>query len=538
MTVSYLLHQFLAATARRSPSQTAVIFRDQNLSYGTLDALSSQLARVLITRGVARGDRVGIYVSKSLASVVSIFGVLKSGACYVPLDAAAPAQRLAYIVRDSGIKVLLTSSLKVTGVQDMFPHESPLTTLVLVDCDLSAYNLPLPPATLGGVTVVPWNKVVAQPVAPLEDNLGVETDLAYILYTSGSTGTPKGVMITHRNSLTFVNWAADCTSLSAADRVSNHAPLHFDLSTFDIFSSCRAGATIVLVPEDASTFPVQLVKLIERERINVWYSVPTALTLMLLYGDLSSHDLSCLRTIIFAGEVFPTKHLRMLMTALPHARYLNWYGPTETNVCTSYEVPQLDPEQTAPIPIGKACANSEVFAVSNTGEKVTKPGESGELYVRGPSLMQGYLGQREKTSKVLVRNPFNPLFDELVYKTGDIVTLNSDGNYIYLGREDGMIKTRGYRVELGEIESVLYGHPSISEVAVMAVPDELLGHRLCAAVKLHENATLTREDVLAFCAQRLPRYMLPDVVQFRETIPKTSTGKTDRVSLKHTFESQ
>jgi len=533
MNSPYLLHQFLTASAQRTPEKTAVVFRDQNLSYRNLDAVTDQLADVLMDRGVRPGDRVGIYVSKSIASVVSIFAILKTGACYVPLDPGAPAKRLAYIIRDSGMKTLLTSSMKLTGVQAMFPDDCPLVTIVLVDCDNPSQKSSTP--TLDPrLTIVTWNEVIKRnPTLRKPD--GVETDTALILYTSGSTGTPKGVMISHRNSLTFVNWGVECVGLTADDRVSNHAPLHFDLSTFDIFSSCRAGATIVLIPEDVSTFPVELVKLIERERINVWYSVPTVLTLMVLYGNLAAHDLSRLRTIIFAGEVFPTKYLVKLMSALPDVRYMNWYGPTETNVCTFYEVPPLDPERTAPIPIGKACRNSEVFAVNHAGSMVTKPGELGELHVRGPSLMQGYLGQPEKTSKVLIRNPFNRLFDEFVYKTGDMVTLDADGNYLYVGREDGMVKTRGYRVELGEIESVLYGHPAIREAAALAIPDELLGNRLCAVVSLHDGATLSREDVVAFCNQRLPRYMLPDVVEFMPTLPKTSTGKTDRVSLAHGF---
>ncbi|MGA8903870.1 MAG: amino acid adenylation domain-containing protein [Candidatus Bathyarchaeia archaeon] len=536
MTSSYLLHQLLTETARRCPEQTAVIFSERSLSYSALDTLTNQLAGVLRARGVAKGERVGVYVSKSLASVVSIFAIMKTGACYVPLDPSAPTQRLAYMIRDSGIRVLLTSTMKATAIQDMFPHDCPLSTVVLVDCDLPAEHTSIPmPA---GVLVVPWNEITAEPTTPPPENLAVETDTAYILYTSGSTGTPKGVMISHRNSLTFVNWAGDCVGLTPADRVSNHAPLHFDLSTFDIFSSCRAGARIVLVPEEASTFPIQIVKLIERQRISVWYSVPTALTRLVLYGNLDAHDLSCLRTIIFAGEVFPTKYLRKLMAALPQARYLNWYGPAETNVCTFYDVPKLDPERTAAIPIGKACANSEVFAVNSAGNKVTKPGEVGKLYVRGPSVMQGYLGLPKETAKSLVRNPFNALFDELVFITGDIVTLDDDGNYVYLGREDGMIKTRGYRVELGEIETVLYGHPAIEEVAVLAIPDEILGNRLCAAIIPNENATLSREEVVAFCTQRLPRYMVPDLIEFRNTIPKTSTGKTDRVNLAHTFPKQ
>ncbi|HKM76093.1 MAG TPA: amino acid adenylation domain-containing protein [Candidatus Bathyarchaeia archaeon] len=536
MTIPYLLHHFLTATASRSPGQTAVIFGKEALSYGDLDALTNRLAGVLVKRGVGKGDRVGIYVSKSLASVVGVFAILKTGACYVPLDPKAPEQRLAYIIRDSGITALLTSTAKSASLPVMFPDNCPLHTVVLVDCDLSGRQSSSSVSMPAGVVVVPWHEVISQSTKPVTENLVLETDTAYVLYTSGSTGNPKGVMISHRNSLTFVNWAAECVGLRADDRVSNHAPLHFDLSTFDIFSSCRVGATIVLVPDDASTFPVELVKLIEREGITVWYSVPTVLTLLVLYGNLTAHNLSPLRTIIFAGEVFPTKYLRMLMAALPQARYMNWYGPSETNVCTFYEVKQLDPNQIAPIPIGKACGNSDVFAVNSSGKRV-KAGESGELYVRGPSLMQGYLGQPEKTAKVLVRNPFNSAFDELVYRTGDIVTFDPDGNYVYLGREDGMIKTRGYRVELGEIEAVLYGHPAIREVAAVAVPDELLGNRLCAVISLHEGTALSREDVLTFCSQRLPQYMLPDVVDVRAVIPKTSTGKIDRVTLARSFSS-
>ncbi len=535
--MAYVLHQLLIESALRTPDKTAVVSGKNSLSYGELHTLTDQLAGELRAQGVASGDRVGIYVNKSLASIVSIFSILKAGACYVPLDPNAPVQRLAYIIRDSGIKLLLTSTARVANVQSMFPEDCPLQTIVLVDCDVPISSTLTTVSVPAEATLVSWNEVCARPALALPENLAIETDTAYILYTSGSTGTPKGVMISHRNSLTFVNWAAECVSLSEHDRVSSHAPLHFDLSTFDIFSSCKVGATIILVPEGSSTFPVQLSRLIERERITVWYSVPSVLTLLVLYGSLAAHDLSCLRAIIFAGEVFPVKYLRQIMDILPHVRYLNWYGPTETNVCTSYEVSTLDPERTTPIPIGKGCANMDVFAVNNAGEKVTAQGEEGELYVRSPSLMQGYWGHPEKTAGVLIRNPFQQHFHELVYKTGDIVTLDADGNYLYLGRKDGMIKTRGYRVELGEIEAVLYGHPAIKEAAVLPVPDEVLGNRLRAVISLYDGNILTREAVLSFCNQQLPHYMVPDVIEFRPTLPKTSTGKTDRVSLAQSFSS-
>jgi acyl-CoA synthetase (AMP-forming)/AMP-acid ligase II len=234
--------------------------------------------------------------------------------------------------------------------------------------------------------------------------------------------------------------------------------------------------------------------------------------------------------VIFAGEVFPPKHLTRLMAELPHPRYLNWYGPTETNVCTAFEVPPGSADS-EPVPIGMACANTEVFAVTSEGGRVRKPGEVGELYVRGPSLMHGYWGQPAKTKEALIRNPFRAQYDELVYRTGDLVTLEPAGNYVFLGRRDGMVKVRGYRVELGEVEAALYRHPAIREAAVLPLTDELLGLRLRAVVTAEGAGSLTREDVLDHCRQWLPGYMVPDVVEFRDALPRTSTGKVDRAGL-------
>lgn len=269
----------------------------------------------------------------------------------------------------------------------------------------------------------------------------------------------------------------------------------------------------------------------ERERLTVWYSVPSLLTFLTLYGNLPSRNLSSLRAIIFAGEVFPVKFLRQMMLMLPRARFMNWYGPTETNVCTWYEVGSLAEGRIAPIPIGKACANTEVFAIDESGSKVKEPGIEGELFVRGPTVMKGYWNDPERTSKVLVRNPLSRLFDETIYKTGDIVTLDDEGNYDYVGRRDGMIKTRGYRVELGEIEAVILGHAAVKEAVVTPVPDELIGNRLRAFISLREGSAVTKEEMFSFCADKLPRYMLPESVEFLEMLPKTSTGKTDRVRL-------
>ena len=530
MSDSFLLQHLLRRSAEENPGRIAVRSQGRQMTYAELDSLTDRVAATLRKVGVERGARVGIYVPKSVASVVSIYSILKSGAVYVPFDPDAPAERLALIARDCGVRVVLSCTSKMDGINEMVAKGAPVERVVLVDCDR---DLGVPqdlksPASKALVTE--WDEARSSPVPPSEES-SIEKDTAYILYTSGSTGIPKGVMISHRNSLAFVEWAADCVRLVPEDVVACHAPLHFDISTFSIFSTCKVGGTVLMIPERASTFPGELATLIEREGVTVWYSVPSALTLLTLYGGLEKRKLSKLRAIVFAGEVFPVKFLRQLMTVLPDARYLNWYGPTETNVCTSYEVRHDNVDELTTIPIGKACANTEVFSVSDDGKPVVRSGETGELYVRGPTVMQGYWGDADKTRKLLVPNPINATFGELVYRTGDLVTQNPEGDYVYLGRRDGMIKTRGYRVELGEIEATIYSHPGVKEVVVVPIPDEIVGNTIHAFVSPRADSSITREEVIAHCGARLPRYMIPDTVSFMKSLPKTSSGKMDRVTL-------
>jgi amino acid adenylation domain-containing protein len=528
--MAYLLQGLLTEAAARQPQRPAVAAGGSVLTYQELDRHSNQLARALRKLGVAPGDRVGILAPKSAAAVIAMYGALKAGGCYVPLDPKAPAERLSHIIRDSGAAAIVADEERAAQAASLTGANGRPVDIVVASAPGGPEREDASAALARGAAIVPWRAVTEESDEPVSGDGAIETDLAYILYTSGSTGTPKGVMISHRSALAFVEWAATAAGLSMHDRVCSPAPPHFDLSVFDVYATCHAAGCLTVLPDSAATFPVSIARWLESERVSVWYSVPSVLTLLACYGNLRQFDLSSLRTVIFAGEVFPPKYLARLMAQLPRARYLNWYGPTETNVCTAYEVPATAAED-RPVPIGKACANNQVFAVTSDGGRVSKPGEVGELYVRGPTLMRGYWGQPAKTSEALVRNPFQADCDELVYRTGDLVTLEPTGDYAYVGRRDSMVKIRGYRVELGEVEATLYRHPVIREAAVLPVPDDLLGSRLRAVVTTNGADSLTREDVLDHCRQWLPSYMVPDIVEFREELPRTSTGKVDRAGL-------
>jgi acyl-coenzyme A synthetase/AMP-(fatty) acid ligase len=331
--------------------------------------------------------------------------------------------------------------------------------------------------------------------------------------------------------LAFVSWAAEEFELGPEDRVASHAPFHFDLSTFDLFAAAYAGSTVVLVPRAASVFPRETARFIDTAGISVWYSVPWVLAQLAQRGGLAPGDLPTLRSVLFAGEVFPTRPLRELMRSLPHARFVNLYGPTECNVCTWYEVPQLD-DDVDEIPIGRAIDGVDLLVVTNEGgEAVT--GEIGELYVHGPTVMQGYWGDDARTSAAIVPHPLGRDASNRWLRTGDLVEVLASGDLRFRGRRDAQVKHRGNRVELGDVETAIAAHPNVESCAVILRADARAATRLVAFVVLHGNGTDTG-DLRRLCAERLPRYMLPDDFEFVATLPRTSTGKVDRRALQET----
>jgi amino acid adenylation domain-containing protein len=518
----YLLQQLLTESARRQPDAEAVRLVDRAINYRELEQLSNQVAQLLISNGVVRGDRVGIYLQKSPEAIAAIFGIMKSGACYVPVDANAPGLRLQEIGRQCEFRALVTSQALYQKLDDSFHRECPMRAVLFVDRAPEKAS-PVPTFTFA-------DDLPKQPNRDPEVAV-IDHDLAYILFTSGSTGVPKGVMLSHLNALTFVNWGCETFGVTAKDRLSQHAPFNFDLSVFDIFVAVKAGAAISLVPEGLAVFPLQLSKFIQDQQITIWYSVPMVLTLLHQRGKLEERDLSALRCVLFAGEVFPTKHLRALMEKLPDKRYANLYGPTETNVCAWYEVESLASDQTAPIPIGKACANTDLIPISAKGERVVGPGVEGLLYARGATVMQGYYGRPEASAASFISNPFAVGREEELYCTGDWVTLDENGNYLFVGRKDHMIKTRGYRVELGEIEAVMVAHSAVDEAVALPIPDEAIGNTIHAVVTLADHQSLDATSLKRHCAEKLPAYMVPEKIDFRDALPRTDNGKVDRRRL-------
>ena len=526
--MSYLLHDLLRSSANTHPDAIAVVDGDRSVTYSELDTLSNQIAHLLGETGVKKGDRVGLYLRKSLEAVAGAYGIMKAGGAYVPLDPEAPVDRIGYIISNCEIHTLLTSVEKA-GEWRHLVETTTLDSIMALDAVPDDPDL-----DLGMAHLFARSDVAAQSVsAPAARN--IDLDLALMLYTSGSTGHPKGVMLSHLNVMTFVQWAVAEFGVTSQDRVSQVAPLHFDLSTFDLYGAALAGSSVHLAPRQTSMFPMEMRRFIDEQAISVMYAVPSALIMLTERAKLEQGDLPSLKTILFAGEVFPTKYLSRLMRLLPETVFANLYGPTETNVCTYYRVPGPPPEDAPPISIGKAITNVETFVVKEGGSVAT-PGEVGELHVRGASVMQGYWGDPERTIGSRIENTFSEGLTDPVYRTGDLVIEEADGNYTFLGRRDNQIKSRGYRIELGEIETALYAHPEIRECAAVAIPDEMITNRIKAYVVA--DGGLDTHSLTNFLSERIPKYMMPGDFEFREILPKTSTGKIDRQSLLDLTESK
>jgi len=503
-----LAHTFIESMAASQPDACALKMKQDTLSYHGLNQRSAELATQIAQFVKVSETCVGMFIEKSIDAVVSIYGILRSDSVYVPMDIKNPLDRLRYIIEQCEIDTLITTPNQLSKLEEVLGERLAQTNLIVIEADAS---LTLKPAT--------------SPLPIEKKGFRVENqNLATILYTSGSTGVPKGVMLTHACITRFVEWSAQYFALSPEDNCISHAPLHFDLSLFDIFASHQAGATTVLVPDGMSGNPRYLTKMIEQERISVWQSVPSVLVLLLKYGSIEKYDYTHLRQVLFAGEKLSQSNAKKLASYFTHATLHNIYGATETNNSFVYSFPaSLGDDIPDPLPIGKAYSYVDYMIVSIDGEPCGI-NEEGELYVKTPTLMRGYRNNKAYLYESDARHGY--------FKTNDIVKQLPDGNVQFCGRADDVLKSNGYRINLTEIDTVLQSHDKVREVGIFAIPDEEIGNRIIAYIHA-EADTLSMLELKTYCANHLPHYAVPHVFEITsEPLPKTSSGKVNKQQLK------
>ncbi|MBT8081306.1 MAG: amino acid adenylation domain-containing protein [Gammaproteobacteria bacterium] len=524
------LEALVSSQAARTPTADALVCEDQRLTYKELDDRSNQLARLLLSLDCRVGDRVCLFMPKGIDAIVAMLATLKSGAAYVPVDLESPAIRARRILDACSPTVIVVADEGCRLLDELLDHAGQKPAIVASGPDsLSAQNF----RSNGS-----FADLDALSAAPVQKDVGDE-DTAHILFTSGSTGTPKGVVITHRNVVGFLHWATSYFGVCAGDRISGHPPLHFDLSTFDIYGSLATGATLHLVPQKLNLLAPRLAAWMRDSELTQWFSVPSILTYMANFDAVKQDDFPHLQRLIWCGEVLPTPTLMYWMERLPHVTFTNLYGPTEATIASSYyTVPHIPADETEDIPIGSACEGEELLVLDENLEPAPAH-EIGDLYIRGIGLSPGYWQDDEKTRAVFVQHPASDDAADLIYRTGDLARIDEHGLFRYLGRADSQIKSRGHRIELGEIETALNTLDYVHECAVVGVDSGgFEGTSICCAFVTDKDADVTPVMLRKDLAALVPRYMIPAQWMDMAALPKNANGKIDRSNIRGIFEDE
>lgn len=521
------LHEWVRSQAQRAPNQPAIVAGSRVVTYGELEAGSNQVAHALRAVGVRPRDRVAMLLPKGERAYAAMLGIQKAGAAYVPLDPENPAPRLAAMLRSAEPRVLLLSGIAAKQCADAWPQLNGCQpSLVWADDDETPCERPTMP-------VFGWDDLEALPVTAPHVHVTDDSPV-YLMYTSGSTGTPKGVVITHANVRPFIEWCVRYFGITQDDRLSAHAPLHFDLSTLDFYAALASGATLYPVPPTLNLFPERLAEFIRGRRLTQWFSAPSVLNYLASFDVVRRGDFPELRRVLWCGEVLPTPALRSWMVRLPHARFTNLYGPTEATVASSYyTVPACPEDDAEQIPIGRPCAGERLVVLDEAGRPAA-PDTVGELHIGGVGLSPGYWRDEAKTRAAFIRDPARP--DERLYRTGDLARVGADGLVYFLGRRDTQIKSRGHRIELGEIETALLADPGVRECAVVGVSaGGFDGQRICCAYAVAPGCEASPTELRRRLAHRVPKYMIPAEWHRFEHLPKNANGKTDRRAIREMF---
>ncbi|MFB2837774.1 amino acid adenylation domain-containing protein, partial [Floridanema evergladense] len=497
------LHQLFEAQVEKTPDAVAVVFENQQFTYQELNLRANQLANYLRSLGVSADVPVGICVERSLLMMVGILGILKAGGAYVPLDPEYPTQRLDFMLTDSSVAVLLTQQ----GLVDRLPKHQAQTVCLDLDWQvISGFNQENP------ATNVHLN------------------NLAYVIYTSGSTGQPKGVAMNHLPLVNLMIWQQQHTTISPGGKTLQFAPISFDVSCQEMFSTWCDGGTLVLISEQLRRDPVALLGLLQEQAVERLF-LPFVGLQQLAEVGMDSTSVLQLREIVTAGEQLQmTPAITRWLNQLRNCTLHNHYGPSESHVVTSFTLSDSIANRSLLPPIGCPIANSQIYILDSYLQPVPV-GVSGELHIGGVGLARGYLNRPELTIEKFIPNPFSSEPDSRLYKTGDKARYLPDGNIEYLGRIDNQVKIRGFRIELGEIEAILGQYPQVKAAVVIVREDNLGDKRLVAYLVSDSEITPTTNELRQYLKALLPEYMVPSTFIFLETLPLTPNGKVDRRAL-------
>ncbi|WP_375494006.1 amino acid adenylation domain-containing protein [uncultured Nostoc sp.] len=492
------IHQLFEAQVEKTPDAVALIFNNQHLTYRDLNIRANQLAQYLQTVGIGTETLVGICIERSLEMVVALLAILKAGGAYVPLDPGYPQERLAFMLSDTQVSVLLTQRELVAKL----PTHTAL--VICLDAD--------------------WNTIAQNKKENLSTSITAE-NLAYVMYTSGSTGTPKGVSVIHRGVVRLVK-ETNYARLTDEEIILQLAPISFDASTFEIWGCLLNGGQLVIYPPNTPSLE-ELGQIIQQYQVTtLWLTAG----LFHLIVDEKIDALKSLRQLLAGGDVLSVPHVQKFLQTVENCQLINGYGPTEntTFTCCHPITAPLQPDVS--IPIGRPIANTQVYILDSNLQPVSI-GEVGELYIGGDGLARGYLNRPDLTAEKFIFHSFDRDLATRLYKTGDLARHLPDGKIEFLGRIDNQVKIRGFRIELGEIEREIAQHPDVREIVVLARQDEIGEKQLTAYIVPQYNSSYTHNKLRSFLQQRLPNYMVPSAFVMLESLPLTANGKVDRHKL-------
>jgi long-chain acyl-CoA synthetase len=514
-----LLNEFLERSADSFPDKVALICQGKKSTYNEINQKADSFARSLSALGLQRQERVIIQLENSVECIIALFGILKANGIFVILNPKIKPKKLAYIISDCHSRILVTDANHAQQLREIFQDGTCLQQIILTD--MEKYT-PWAGAN-EGTNQYSFNDLVQTAPSKATSTRNIDIDLASLIYTSGSSGNPKGVMLTHLNMVTAANSITQYLDNRQDDIIIDTLPLSFDYGLYQVLMAFKLGATVVL--EKGFIFPEQVIKTVVKERVTGWPIVPTIAAMLCRLKNLEKHDFSCLRYISSTGQVLPTNHIARLREVFPGVKIYSMYGLTECKRVSYLSPDQLDKR---PGSVGKAIPNTEVYIVDEAGEIIQEPGKSGELVVRGSTVMRGYWGLPEETKRAL-RPGLYP--GELVLYTGDLFKQDEEGYLYFLGRKDDIIKTSGHMVSPKEVENVLCEIDDVVEAAVIGIADDVLGSSVKAFVCLSAGSRLTEKEILDFCYKNMEDYAVPKSVVIRDSLPRTDSGKIQKREL-------